>query len=225
MSMSTIHRLRPSRRANEAIEEALSEPERAAMIAAAAGKLAELFDVLHIDYRNDHNTRDTPRRVARMFVDEILHGRFSNPPVLTEFENAEGFDQLIVTGPIEIRSTCAHHLMPIYGEAFIGVLPSTEGKIIGLSKYDRIVHYFAGRLQIQEELVKQIGQYIMEKTAPRGVAVRISAVHMCKTHRGVRASHRSRMVTSAYFGALEIDLQLKSEFLKECAVLSQSTRP
>ena len=168
-----------------------------------AGKLSELFDILHIDHRNDHNTRDTPRRVARMFVDEIMHGRFSSPPVLTEFENIEQFDQLIVTGPIDIRSTCAHHLMPIYGEAYIGVLPAMDGKIIGLSKYDRIVQYFSGRLQIQEELVKQIGQFIMEKTAPRGVAVRISAVHMCKTHRGVRATHRSRMVTSAYFGALE----------------------
>jgi GTP cyclohydrolase I len=220
--MSTIHRLRLSRRANEAVDEALSEPERAAMIAAAASKLAELFDILHIDHRNDHNTRDTPRRVARMFVDEIMQGRFSGPPALTEFDNIERFDQLIVTGPIEIRSTCAHHLMPIYGEAFIGVLPSTSGKIIGLSKYDRIVQYFSGRLQIQEELVKQIGQFIMEKTQPRGVAVRISAVHMCKTHRGVRASLKSRMVTSAYFGALETDAALKDEFLRECTILDRA---
>lgn len=221
--MSTIHRLRPARRANEAVDEALSEAERSAMIVAAANKLSELFDVLHIDHRNDHNTRDTPRRVARMFVDEIMRGRFTSPPVLTEFDNAEQFDQLIVTGPIDIRSTCAHHLMPIYGEAYIGVLPAMDGKIIGLSKYDRIVQYFSGRLQIQEELVKQIGQYIMEKTAPRGIAVRISAVHMCKTHRGVYATHRSRMVTSAYFGALEEDPSLKDEFLRECAVLSQTS--
>jgi GTP cyclohydrolase IA len=219
--MSTIHRLRPSQRANEAIDGALSDAERSAMTAAAAGKLAELFDILNIDHRNDHNTRDTPRRVARMFVDEMMHGRFSDPPVLTEFENLEGFDQLIVTGPIDIRSTCAHHLMPIYGEAYIGVLPAITGKIIGLSKYDRIVDYFCGRLQIQEELVKQIGQFIMEKTSPLGVAVRISAVHMCKTHRGVRASHRSRMVTSAYFGALETDPRRKDEFLRELALLDR----
>jgi GTP cyclohydrolase IA len=219
--MSTIHRLRPSRRANEAVDGALSEAERAAMIAAASGKLMELFDILHIDHRNDQNTRDTPSRVARMFVDEMMNGRFSNPPVLTEFENVEQFDQLIVIGPIDIRSTCAHHLMPIYGEAYIAVLPATTGKIIGLSKYDRIVDYFCGRLQIQEELVKQIGQFIMDKTAPRGVAVRISAVHMCKTHRGVRASHRSRMITSAYFGELEGDQQRKDEFLRELALLDR----
>lgn len=221
MSTSVIHRLRPSSLANEAIDEALSEAERAAMIGAAAAKLAELFDILHIDHRNDQNTRDTPRRVARMFVDEIMQGRFSDPPVLTEFDNAEGFDQLIVMGPIEVRSTCAHHLMPIYGDAFIGVLPSASGKIIGLSKYDRIVNYFAGRLQIQEELVRQIGQFIMDKTDPLGVAVRISAVHMCKTHRGVRANHRSRMITSAYFGALETDPRRKDEYLRELSMLDR----
>lgn len=221
--MSAVLRLRRSRLANQAIDEALSEPERSAMIGAAAGKLAELFDILHIDHRNDHNTRDTPRRVARMFVDEILNGRFSAPPALTEFDNAEKFDQLIVMGPIDVRSTCAHHLMPIYGEAFIGVLPSASGKIIGLSKYDRIVDHFAGRLQIQEELVRQIGQFIMEQTEPRGVAVRISAVHMCKTHRGVRSSHRSRMITSAYFGAMETDPTRKDEFLRELLLLDRQS--
>ena len=149
MSASTIRRLRPSRRANEAVDETLSEAERTVMIGAAATKLAELFDILHVDHRNGQNTRDTPRRVARTFVDEIMHGRFSGPPALTEFENAEKFDQLIVMGPIDIRSTCSHHPMPIYGDCFIGVLPSATGKIIGLSKYDRIVNYFAGRLQTQ----------------------------------------------------------------------------
>jgi GTP cyclohydrolase I len=112
--------------------------------------------------------------------------------------------------------------MPIYGEAFIGVLPATTGKIIGLSKYDRIVDYFCGRLQIQEELVKQIGQFIMDQTSPLGVAVRISAVHMCKTHRGVRASHRSRMITSAYFGALDQSQQRKDEFLRELVLLNEA---
>jgi GTP cyclohydrolase I len=217
-----IYRLRPSCRANEALEVALSAAARTAMINAAAEKLAELFDILHVDHRNDHNTRDTPHRVARMYVEEIMQGRFVEPPVLTEFDNVTSFDQLIVIGPVDIRSTCAHHLMPIYGEAYIGVLPSDSGKIIGLSKYDRIVDYFCSRLQIQEELVKQIGQFLMDHTAPRGVAVRISAVHMCKTHRGVRASHRSRMITSSYFGALAADPKLKDEFLRECDGLERA---
>jgi GTP cyclohydrolase I len=216
---ATSRRLR-ARRGNEALDRALTAGERDAMLAAAAGKLAELFDVLHVDHARDHNTADTPARVARMLVDELMQGRFSAPPAITEFDNVENFDQLIVIGPIAVRSTCAHHLMPIYGDAFIGILPAAEGKVIGLSKFDRIVGHFAARLQIQEELVAQIAQFIMEKTSPRGIAVRISAVHMCKTHRGVRASHRSRMVTSSYLGTFVADRALKEEFRQECATLA-----
>ena len=216
---STVRLLRHGALANEAIDAPLTALERTAMIKKASAKLEELFDVLGVDHRNDHNTRDTPQRVAKMYVEELMRGRFEAEPPVTEFENVAGFSDLIVTGPIDVRSTCAHHLMPIFGDAFIGVLPSAEGKIIGLSKYDRIVEFFSSRLQIQEELVRQIGDFIVDKTAPRGLAVRISAVHMCKTHRGVRASHRSRMVTSAYFGEMATSPDLKSMFLRECAAL------
>ncbi len=216
-----IHALRANRRANEAVDRPLSNGEEAAMIAAASQKIAELLDVLRIDHRNDHNTRDTPARVAKMFVQEMLRGRFSPPPRITDFENAQRYDQLIVVGPIEVRSLCAHHLMPIYGSAFIGILPEPEGRIIGLSKYDRIVEHFAARMQIQEELVKQIGNFLVEATQPRGLAVRVSAVHMCKTHRGVRASRSSRMVNTALYGAMQSSQSLKSEFLQECAVLDR----
>ncbi len=220
MSVS-IHRLRTGRRANETLDHALSAAEQAVMISSAASKLDELFDILQIDHRNDHNTRDTSKRVAKMLVADTMRGRYTAPPDITEFENAQAFDQLLVTGPIEVRSTCAHHMMPIYGQAYIGVLPSADGKIIGLSKYDRIVDHFASRLQIQEEMVKQIGDYIVEKTAPQGLAVRLSAVHMCKTHRGVRSSHSGRMVTTTYFGKMACDPQLKQEFLQECIGLER----
>jgi GTP cyclohydrolase I len=219
---ASLHRLRRPRLANESVVGALDAAERATMIGAASIKLEELFDILQVDHRNDHNTRDTPKRVAKMFVEEIMHGRYCDPPEITEFENAQGFDELIVTGPIDVRSTCAHHLMPFYGQAFIGILPAPDGRIIGLSKYDRVVEYFASRLQIQEELVKQIGNYLVEKTAPCGLAVRISAVHMCKTQRGVRASHRGRMVSSSYWGALAENTVLKSEFLQECLGLERA---
>jgi GTP cyclohydrolase I len=218
-----MRRAELSKLCNEALDEPMAEAERAAMIAAAAGKLEELFDILRIDYQNDHNTRDTPQRVARMYVEEVLQGRYAAAPRITEFENVQAYDQLIVTGPIELRSMCAHHLMPIYGHAYVGILPSAEGKIIGLSKYDRIVEHFASRLQIQEELVKQIGQYIMDVTKPCGLAVRISAVHMCKTHRGVRASHRSRMVNTCFWGRMSTDRDLKSEFLNECLALDRAS--
>ncbi|MBV9783461.1 MAG: GTP cyclohydrolase I [Acidisphaera sp.] len=221
MSVS-IHRLKRLALCNEALATPLADSERAQMIQAAAGKLEELFDTLQIDYRNDHNTRETPTRVAKMFVEETLSGRYSAPPRITEFDNVHGVDGLLVTGPIELRSTCAHHLMPIYGHVFIGVLPSVDSKIIGLSKYDRVVEYFASRLQIQEELVKQIGQYLVDVTAPRGLAVRVSAVHMCKTQRGVRGTHRGRMVNSAYYGEMLRDRRLKEEFLQECIGLERA---
>ncbi len=207
---------------NQSVAGLMRDSDRLAMKEAAAQKIEELFDVLMIDHRNDHNTRETPARVAKMFVEETMRGRFSLPPKITDFDNVERCEQLIVTGPLEVRSTCAHHLMPIFGHAVIGVLPSAEGKIIGLSKYDRIVDYFSSRLQIQEELVKQIERFIVDNTTPRGLAVRISAVHMCKSHRGVRASRASRMVNTTYYGALASDPQLKAEFLQECAMLERN---
>ena len=207
---------------NQAIVGFMRDSDKLAMREAAAKKIEELFDILMIDHRNDHNTRETPARVAKMFVEEIMNGRFCSPPKITEFDNVERCEQLIVTGPLEVRSTCAHHLMPIFGHAVIGILPSPEGKIIGLSKYDRIVDYFSSRLQIQEELVKQIERFIVDNTAPRGLAVRISAVHMCKSHRGVRASRASRMVNTTYYGDLANDARLKTEFLQECAMLERS---
>lgn len=218
-----VHALRTNRRANEAVDLPLGSAEEAAMIAAASQKIAELLDVLRIDHKNDHNTRDTPTRVAKMYVQELLRGRFAPLPKITDFENAQRYDQLIVVGPIEVRSLCAHHLMPIYGRAFVGILPEPDGRIIGLSKYDRIVAHFAARLQIQEELVKQIGNFLVEATKPRGLAVRVSAVHMCKTHRGVRAGGASRMVNTALYGAMQSNQSLKSEFLQECAVLERGS--
>jgi GTP cyclohydrolase I len=219
-----FRRIRHARLSNQAIDGYMDPVEQKAMIEAAARKVEELFDVLHIDHHNDHNTRGTPKRVAKMYVQELLRGRYNAPPEITDFDNANGYAGLIVTGPIEVRSTCAHHLMPIYGEAYIGILPSAEGRIIGLSKYDRIVDYFCARFQIQEELVQQIGQFIMEKTNPRGLAVRISAVHMCKTQRGIRAPHRGRMVNSAFFGDMETDSALRQEFMQECAIIDRHQR-
>jgi len=109
--------------------------------------------------------------------------------------------------------------MPIFGEAFFGVLPSPEGRIIGLSKYDRILDHFAARLQIQEELTKQVANYIVEVTKPRGLAIRISAVHMCKTHRGVKGSHQGRMINTLCWGELDSNADMRNEFLQECLAL------
>lgn len=218
---ASVWKLHASSRGNDGTREPLDDAARSRMTALAAVKIAELFDVLMIDHRNDHNMHGTPERVARMYIEELFLGRYTAPPRITEFENAQGHEDLIVTGPIDLRSLCAHHLMPIVGHATIGIVPSREGRIIGLSKYDRIVSHFAARPQIQEELVNQIGQYIQETTQPNGLAVRISAAHLCKTHRGVRASLQSRMISSAYFGTLRSDTGLKQRFLDECLCLEQ----
>ena len=215
-----VHRLPNARLCNETAK-GFDPATRAQIIDDATKKLAELFDILRLDYRNDHNMRETPERVARMLVQELLHGCYNAPPEITEFENVERYDQLLVSGPIEVRSICAHHLMPIYGHAFVGILPSPDGKIIGLSKYDRIVEYFSARPQIQEELVGQIGRYIVDMTKPRGVAVRINAVHMCRTHRGVRARMNSRLVNNAFYGEFLTDPELRSEFLQESISLER----
>lgn len=210
--------------ANCGTETPLTAEQKVEMIDAASKKVAELLEILRIDHRHDPNSRDTPRRVAKMYVEELLAGRFNAPPSITEFDSSETFDDLIVTGPIEVRSMCAHHLMPIYGTAIIGIVPA-DGRLIGLSKYDRVVHHFARRFWTQEELVNEIGKFLMEATAPRGLAVRIKAVHMCKTHRGVNASHNSNMISSAYFGDMRTDPALKAEFLQECQGLERSNCP
>jgi GTP cyclohydrolase IA len=205
------------RRGNCATEAPLPPEARAEMIGRAARKIEELFDVLLIDYRADPNTRDTPRRVATALVEELLSGRYTPPPRVTQFDDVRPSDELIVTGPIEVRSMCAHHLMPIYGHAVIGILPDAEGRLVGLSKYDRIVDHFARRLQSQEELVRQIGDFIVAETWPRGLVIRMSAVHMCKTHRGVQASHSGRMVNFYSYGELEVDGPARRAFLAECS--------
>ena len=208
----------------ETVDAPLTAEQKILMIDAAAAKFSEFLDILRIDHLSDPNTRDTPRRVARMYVDELLAGKYAAPPRLTEFDSTESLDDLIVTGPIELRSTCAHHLMPIYGTAIIGILPA-DGRIIGLSKYDRVVQHFAKRFQVQEQLTKQIGNYLVEMTAPRGLAIRLRAVHMCKTHRGVQSPHNYHMISSAYYGDLKDNDRLKQEFLQECRSLEGSPQP
>lgn len=209
-----------ARRASQALDTPLTDLERGQMIDAAALKISELFDILCIDHPNDHHTRDTPHRVAKSLVNELLAGRYAAAPQITDFENAEGFDDLIITGPIKLNSLCAHHMLPIYGEAYFGIQPNKEGRIVGLSKYDRIVEYFSRRMHCQEELVNLIGNFMVELTNPAGLCIRISAVHMCKTHRGVGASHAGRMVSTFAWGTLKADRELRAEFNAECLALT-----
>lgn len=174
-----------------------------------AFKFQGVLDSLIIDTINDHNTNETAHRVAKMFVKEIFKGRYANPPKITAFPNVTEYDELYVTGPITIRSTCAHHFQNIVGKAYIGVFPGKN--VIGLSKFNRITDWIASRPQIQEEMTMQIADAIEKETKADGVAVLVQAEHHCMTHRGVK-EHESDMTTSVMRGAFRQDPSLKQEF-------------
>lgn len=171
--------------------------------------LAGVLGSLVIDTENDHNTKDTAKRVAKMYLNEIFSGRYVACPDATEFPNASKYEGLYLTGPITIRSTCAHHQQNITGHCWVGVFPGDE--VIGLSKFNRIVDWVASRPQIQEELTVQIADEIEKATKAKGIGVVIKAEHHCMTHRGVK-EHESDMTTSVLRGELKTNQILKAEF-------------
>ena len=176
-------------------------------------EVAEAFQgvlkALVINTKDDHNSYETARRVAKMFVHEIFRGRYYPPPEVTSFPNAKEYDQIYVSGPMSINSTCAHHFQPITGQAYVGVFPGE--KVIGLSKFNRIVDWIASRPQIQEEMTEQIADMVEKETEAQGVAVVIKAEHFCMTARGVK-EHESEMMTSVVRGMFRDEPATKAEF-------------
>jgi len=173
-----------------------------------ADAFQDVLKALVINTTDDHNSYATARRVAKMFVHEIFRGRYYPPPDVTAFPNAKQYDQIYMTGPITINSTCAHHFQPITGKCYIGVFPGE--KVIGLSKFNRLVDWIASRPQIQEEMTEQIADMIEKETEAQGVAVVIKAEHFCMTARGVK-EHESEMLTSVLRGILRDDDSLRME--------------
>ena len=196
--------------ANDNISEFIeNEQELELLVNEVAEKFQGVLHSLIIDTSNDHNTQDTARRVAKMFVKETFNGRYAPAPKVTAFPNVTEYDELYVTGPISIRSTCAHHFQNIVGKAYIGVFPGKN--VIGLSKFNRITDWIASRPQIQEEMTVQIADAIEKETQAEGVAVLVQAEHHCMTQRGVK-EHESDMTTSVMRGAFRKDPSLKQEF-------------
>ena len=144
-----------------------------------------------------------------MFVHELFRGRYYPPPEVTAFPNAKKYDQIYITGPISIDSTCAHHFQPITGSCYIGIFP--DEKVIGLSKFNRMVDWIASRPQIQEEMTEQIADMVEKETSALGVAVIIKAEHFCMTARGVK-EHESEMMTSVVRGIFRDEPTTKAEF-------------
>jgi GTP cyclohydrolase I len=166
---------------------------------------------LIIDVDNDHNTRGTAKRIAKMYLHEVFKGRYKEAPHITDFPNAKKLDEMYMTGPITIRSACSHHFVPIIGRCWIGLIPGD--RVIGLSKFNRIVDWIASRPQIQEELVVQIADFIEEQIAPVGLAVVVEATHMCMTWRGVKEPLESKMTTNVMRGAFRDSPEARSEFM------------
>ena len=175
-------------------------------------KMQGVLDSLVIDTAGDHNTQNTARRVAKMYLNEVFKGRYVEPPRITEFPNAEHLNELMIVGPLTVRSACSHHFCPVIGKIWIGVMPNEHTNVIGLSKYARLAEWVMGRPQIQEEAVVQLADLIMEKTQPDGLAIIMEASHYCMAWRGVKDMD-SKMINSVMRGVFLKDPNLRREFL------------
>lgn len=198
--------------ANDNIAEFIEPGELDKLLDEVQEKMQGVLDSMVIDTVHDHNTRATARRVAKMYVNEVFRGRYVHQPAITEFPNAEHLNELMIVGPITVRSACSHHLCPVIGKIWIGVLPNKNTNVIGLSKYARLVDWIMGRPQIQEEAIIQLADLIMDKTRPDGLAVVMEASHFCMSWRGVREMD-SKMLNSVMRGAFLTNSELRREFL------------
>jgi GTP cyclohydrolase I len=208
-------------RANDNIAAYIEPGEIDALTQEVAERVAAVLQSLVIDTENDHNTRETGLRVARMYVGEVFAGRYSPAPDLTAFPNVTSYDELYLVGPVTIRSTCAHHLQNIRGNCWIGIYPGKN--VLGLSKFYRLTEWITARPQIQEEMTIQIADLVERETAAEGVAVVVKAEHMCVTHRGVR-EHASDMTTSVLRGILRDNPDTRAEFFRLLQGMKGSTR-
>ena len=215
VSVKIRERLQAARRrfhANDNIADFIEPGELEQLLDEVETKMQAVLGSLVIDTENDHNTGQTARRVAKMYLNEVFRGRYVQSPAVTEFPNAEHLNELMIVGPITVRSACSHHLCPVIGQIWIGVLPNEHTNVIGLSKYARLAEWVMGRPQIQEEAVVQLADLIQQKTQPDGLAIVMEASHFCMGWRGVKDVD-SKMINSVMRGSFLKDANLRREFL------------
>jgi GTP cyclohydrolase I len=198
--------------ANDNISDAIESGEIDELVGEVAAKMQAVLESLVIDTHSDHNTQETARRVAKMYVTEIFRGRYYPAPAVTEFPNAERLNELMIVGPISVRSACSHHFCPIIGRVWIGLMPNEHSNLIGLSKYVRLTDWIMTRPQIQEEAITQVAELLMNKVSPDGLAVVMEADHFCMHWRGVK-DHDAKMINSVMRGSFLKDHTLRREFL------------
>ena len=207
VSVKIRQRLVASRKrfnANDNIAEFIEPGELEKLLDEVEEKMKGVLSSLVID--------NTARRVAKMYVNEVFKGRYAKAPEITEFPNAEHLNELMIVGPITVRSACSHHFCPVIGKIWIGVLPNEHTNVIGLSKYARLAEWIMGRPQIQEEAVVQLADLIQQKTQPDGLAIVMEASHYCMAWRGVKDMD-SKMINSVMRGVFLKDPNLRREFL------------
>ncbi|NBX21983.1 MAG: GTP cyclohydrolase I, partial [Betaproteobacteria bacterium] len=187
VSVKIRERLKASRKrfhANDNIAEYIQPGELETLLDEVEVQMRGVLNSLVIDIENDHNTDNTARRVAKMYLNEVFRGRYVPAPTITEFPNVGHLNELMIVGPITVRSACSHHFCPVIGKIWIGVMPNEHTNVIGLSKYARLAEWIMGRPQIQEEAVVQLADLIQEKTQPDGLAIVMEASHYCMAWRG-----------------------------------------
>ena len=196
--------------AGDNISDFITDKEKNMLVDELTGKFEGVLDSLIIDRHNDPNSMDTARRLAKMYVYEIMSGRYEESPSATAFpNNTEGAYEGMLVVRSELKSMCSHHHQPVTGVAYIGILAGP--KLIGLSKYTRIAQWCARRGTLQEELCMDIAKEIMVATGSNDVGVYIQATHGCCENRGIMA-HSSLTQTTVLHGAFKDDLGTKKEF-------------
>lgn len=198
--------------ANDNIAAHIAPGELDELLEEVSGRMQAVLESLVIDTSSDHNTQDTARRVAKMYLHEVFGGRYTQEPAVTEFPNIAQLNELMIIGPVTVRSACSHHFCPIMGKVWIGVMPNQHSNLIGLSKYARLAAWVMNRPQIQEEAVKQLAALLQEKMQPDGLAVIMEAEHFCMHWRGVKDTD-ALMVNSVMHGSFLKDPSLRREFL------------
>lgn len=207
--------------ANDNISKFIKEDELPKLVDELTGKFRGVLESLVIDVDNDPNSHDTARRLAKMYVYELMAGRYEPAPKVTAFPNegSERFEGMLVVRA-ELISMCSHHHQPVKGTAIIGIIPT--GEVIGLSKYARIAQWCARRGTLQEDLANQIAKEIMKATDTENCAVYIQATHGCMENRGVMA-HSSLTQTCVVHGLFHND-SVKSEFMSHVKLQFAATR-
>lgn len=215
MSMSEIIRARLKAHnakflSTDNISQFIKEGELEKLQQEVEEKFQGVLDSLIIDTENDHNTKETAHRVAKMYINEVFKGRYVGEPKNTEFPNVKKYDDMYIIGPIHFNSFCAHHFLPIVGDAWIGIVEPDD--LMGLSKFHRLTRWIMERPSIQEESTVMIADLIESKLKPSGLGIIVKANHSCVSIRGVHDKD-SEMVSSVMRGTFRDNPATRTEFL------------